>query len=158
MKRAAAGLLGGLAAGFAMSLVMELGRRSGVLHKTLAEDAQDWLDRVANTREHIGESGTYALEQANHMAAAAGFGVVYGLLRGSAPALPAWQLGSLYGAGLYVINIAGVAPLISLTEGEQNAPAPVRAERLGLHLLYGVLTAVITDVLPQERLDGARHD
>jgi hypothetical protein len=58
-------------------------------------------------------------------------------------------LGSFYGVGLYVISIAGIAPLIGLTEGEQNAPVPARAERLGLHLLHGMLTAMVTDVLYQ---------
>ena len=147
-----ASAVGGLAAGLAMSLAMDLGRRAGVLHKTLAEDAEDWLDRVANTRHYIGQSGTRAMEQANHMAAAAAFGIGYSLLRERVPALSAWGVGTLYGAGLYVINIAGIAPLIGLTEGERNAPAPVRAERLGLHVLYGVLTAVVADELANERL------
>ena len=92
------------------------------------------------------------MEQANHMAAAAAFGIGYSLLRERVPALPAWGMGTLYGAGLYVINIAGIAPLIGLTEGERNAPAPVRAERFGLHVLYGVLTALVADELANERL------
>jgi hypothetical protein len=89
---------------------------------------------------------------ANHMAAAAAFGLGYSWLRERLPALPAWGLGTLYGAGLYGINIADIAPLIGLTEGEQNAPAPVRAERLGLHILYGVLTACVADGLANGRL------
>ena len=152
MRRATAGIIGGLAAGVAVSLAMDLGRRAGVLHKTLAEDAEDWLDRAADTRQHVGEGGTRAMEQANHMAAAAAFGIGYSLLRERLPALPAWRLGALYGAGLYVINIAGIAPLIGLTEGERDAPAAVRAERLGRHVLYGVLTAIVADQLASERL------
>jgi hypothetical protein len=50
MRRANAGIMGGLAAGLALSLVMDLGRRAGVLHKTLAENAEDWVDRAADTR------------------------------------------------------------------------------------------------------------
>lgn len=38
-----AGAIGGLIDGLAMSLTMAGGRRSGLLHKTLAEDAEDWL-------------------------------------------------------------------------------------------------------------------
>ncbi|MBV8523172.1 MAG: hypothetical protein JOY71_13785 [Acetobacteraceae bacterium] len=156
MKRASAGLVGGLIAGLAMSLVMGLGRRAGILHKTLAENAEDWLDRAADTRRRIGEGGTRAMEQANHMAAAAVFGVGYALLRERVPALPAWVLGTLYGSGLYATNIAGIAPLIRLTEGEQNAPASVRAERFGLHVLYGVIAAMVADELTSEcRRDAA---
>ena len=151
MRGPTAGIIGGLAAGLAMSLAMEFGRRAGLLHKTLAENAEDWLDRAADTRAQIGEGGTRTMEQANHMAAAAAFGFGYSFVRERVPAVPAWVLGTLFGVGLYVINIAGIAPLIGLTEGEQNAPAPVRAERLGLHVLYGVLTAIVADELANER-------
>ncbi|MGH8227039.1 MAG: hypothetical protein ACREU3_03895 [Steroidobacteraceae bacterium] len=68
-----------------------------------------------------------SLVMANHIVAAAVFGIGY---------------------------IAGIAPLIRLTEGEQNVPTPIRAERLGLHLLYGVLTAIIADGSYKERLQG----
>jgi hypothetical protein len=85
MRRATAGTIGGLAAGVAVSLPMDLGRRAGVLHKALAEDAEDWLDRAANTRARIGEGGTRAMEQANHMAAAAAFGIGYVWLRERLP-------------------------------------------------------------------------
>ena len=69
MRAAIAGVFGGVTAGLGMSLAMSLGRRAGVLHKTLAEHAEDWLDRAADTRSHIGQSGTWTLEQGNHIAA-----------------------------------------------------------------------------------------
>ncbi len=144
-------VLAGVAAGVVVSLVMAVGRRSGVLHKTLAEEAEDWLDRVAASRRLVGRGGTTALEQANHIVASGIFGVGYGVLRAWVPRVPAVVLGSLYGAGLYAVNIAGIAPLIGLTEGERNVPMPVRAERLGVHVLYGAVTAVV-----REWLDGSR--
>ena len=61
------------------------------------------------------------------------------------------MLGAIYGAGLYVTNIAGIAPLIRLTNGERNTSTPVRAERLGLHVLCGVVTAIVTDQLAFRR-------
>jgi hypothetical protein len=124
---------------------MVVGRRSGLLHKTLAEDAEDWLDRVIGARHLLGHGGTTALEQTNHMVASAAFGVGYGLLREHLSGVRAPVLGALYGAGLYAVNIVGIAPLLGMTEGERNAPSLLRAERLGLHLLYGMLAASITD-------------
>jgi len=146
-----AAIVGGLAAGAAMSLAMAIGRRAGALHKTLAEDAEDWLDRVLGTRRRIGHRGTRAMEQANHLAAAAAFGFGYAQLHKHIPAAPAVMLGAIYGAGLYVTNIAGIAPLIRLTSGERNTSTPVRVERLGLHVLYGVVTAIVTDQLARRR-------
>ena len=81
IKTAAAGV----AAGIVLSAVMAVGRRAGLLEKTLAEHAEDWLDRTLDARRHIGVSGTTAAEQASHLAASAVFGVGYGMLRQSLP-------------------------------------------------------------------------
>ena len=78
MGAAIAGVFGGVAAGVAVSLAMSLGRRASVLHKTLAEYAEDWVDRAADTRSHIGKSGTWTLEQGNHIAASAAFEFAHG--------------------------------------------------------------------------------
>jgi hypothetical protein len=156
MSSKQAGAIGGLAAGLVMSLAMVVGRRSGVLHKTLAEDAEDWLDRVVDARRVLGQGGTTALEQANHMAASVAFGLGYSLLSERLSGLPAPMLGTLYGAGLYAMNIVGIAPLLGMTEGERNAPGPLRAERLSLHLLYGMLTALIAERLSERRKTSRR--
>lgn len=147
MERTRAGIAGGLIAGAAISLAMALGARTGWLHKTLSEDAVDWLDRLADTRQRVGSTGTIALEQTNHMMAAGAFGLGYSLLRDRLPRVPYPLLGLGYGATLYAVNIAGIAPLIGLTEGEHNASNPLRAERLGVHLLFGVVTALATEAL-----------
>ena len=147
MESVQAGAVGGLAAGLAMSLAMAAGRRSGLLHKTLAEDAHDWLDRAAGSRRLVGQGGTTALEQANHMAASAAFGAGYVLLGARLPRVPPPLLGALYGAALYGMNIIGIAPLLGMTAGEGKAPMPVRIERLGLHILYGTLTALVAEGL-----------
>lgn len=147
MNGVQAGTIGGLIAGLVMSLTMAGGRRSGLLHRTLAEDAEDWLDRVIDARRLLGPGGTTALEQATHMGASAAFGLGYGMLSARLPGVPALMPGGLYGADLYAVNIVSIAPLIGMTEGERNAPEPLRAERLGLHLLYGMLTALVAERL-----------
>jgi hypothetical protein len=43
------------------------------------------------------------------------------------------------------VNIVGIAPLLGMTDGERNAPGVLRAELLGLHLLYGLLAASIAE-------------
>lgn len=47
--------------------------------------------------------------------------------------------------GLYAVNIAGIAPLLGITEGERQAGPAKATERLGLHLLQTVLTAVLAE-------------
>ena len=147
MDRRAAGVCGGLAAGLLMDLAMIVGRRTGTLHETLDKKSEDWLDRVASTRALAGNEGTTALEQANHLAASAAFGYAYDVLRDQFPRMSPALLGALYGGGLYAVNIAGIAPVLGITEGEQNVSGRVRSERLGLHIMFGLVTAVVAETL-----------
>jgi hypothetical protein len=153
MKLLTAGTIAGIAGGLVMTGIMLLERRAEMPYRTLAERSEDWLDRAADTRQKIGARGTTALEQANHVMASAGFGAGYGALRQQMPSVPAALLGVLYGAALYVINMVGIAPLLRITAGEQNAPAVVRAERAGLHLLFGLVTALIAEQLTRRSLN-----
>jgi hypothetical protein len=147
-----AGALGGVLAGLATTAVMVVGRKSGLLSKTLDRDSVDWIDRTTGSREIIGDTGTSLVEFANHIGASAAFGYGYAHLREQLPDAPDWAIGAGYGAGLYAVNIAGVAPLLGITEGEVQAGPRKAAERLGLHLLQTVLTAVIAERWLQPRL------
>lgn len=146
MRPYLAGAIGGLIGGVVVSAVMIGGRQAGLLHKTLGEETEDWMDRHANARHYLGEAGTTAVEQINHLAASAAFGAGYGA---SLPSLPDQPLknGAIFGAGLYTTAIGGIAPLLGITRGEHREEPAVIAERLGLHVLFGVVTAFATDAV-----------
>lgn len=150
MDRRLAGLIGGLAAGAVMTGLMLAGRKAGVLDETLDKKSEDWLDDTLGTRSWAGEAGTMLIEQANHAFASASFGYSYAAMREHASDVPAALLGGLYGGGLYAVNIAGVAPLLGITEGEQNVPGRTRLQRLALHVAYGVIVALVVDALEGE--------
>lgn len=57
MRNIAAGAVGGVIAGALVSGVMLGGRKAGLLHKTLGEQAEGWLDRDLDSRRHPGETG-----------------------------------------------------------------------------------------------------
>jgi hypothetical protein len=61
--------------------------------------------------------------------------------------VPPVAAGALFGAGLYAVAIAGVAPRIGLTQGEDREETSVALQRLGLHVLFGVITALVVDAL-----------
>jgi hypothetical protein len=146
MRNSTAGAIGGVVAGVIVSGVMAVGRDAGLLHQTLADHASDWLDRRFKTRDWAGEEGTQALEQGNHLAASAAFGAVYGATRPLTQSVPPVAAGALFGAGLYAVAIAGVAPRIGLTPDEDEAPSVV-LQRLGVHILFGAITAIVVDAL-----------
>jgi hypothetical protein len=150
MNDIGAGSVGGFIAGGLMSLAMLGGRRTGLLAKTLGEFSEDWLDRTFKTRHLVGESGTFAAEQFNHFAASAAFGAGFAAVGGHRAMNPLAG-GLLYGSALYLLNIVGIAPLLGITSGEWNEPAPVVAQRLGMHLLFGVTLTYVMKALTTKR-------
>jgi predicted outer membrane lipoprotein len=142
MRLMTAGALAGLIGGVVMTAGMVGGRRAGVLEKTLAEESEDWLDEKFDTRRRLGDTGTTAIEQADHMLTATAFGVAYAKAKSYVGNLP-WPLaGAAYGAGLYAVNIVGLAPLLGITRGEWNERPRVIGQRLGMHVLFGIATAL----------------
>jgi hypothetical protein len=147
VNRWKAAALGGLLAGVVTTAVMVAGRKSGALGKTLDRDSVDWIDRHTGSRAAIGDTGTSLLEFGNHLAASAAFGLGYAELRERAPAIPPAVLGALYGTALYLVNIAGIAPVLGITEGEVQAGSRKAAERWFVHVVQTVATALIAERL-----------
>jgi len=147
METGKAAIIGGLVAGLVTTGVMIAGRKSGLLGKTLDRDSVDWIDRNTGSREVIGDTGTSLVEFANHLGASAAFGYGYSRLRNAAPDVPGPLLGAAYGTALYLVNIAGIAPLLGITQGERRAGPRKAAERWGVHVLQTVVTAVLADRL-----------
>jgi len=150
MRNMTAGAIGGVVADVIVSGVTAVGRDAGLLHKTLADQASNWLDQRFNTRDWAGEDGTQALEQGSHLAAAAAFGAVYGATRPITQAVPPFAAGALFGAGLYAVAITGVATRNGFTPDDEDDEA-IGLQGLGLHVLFGVITALVADALAPVR-------
>lgn len=150
MDRRNAAIAGGIVAGIVTTAAMWAGRRSGVLGKTLDRDAVDWIDRTTGSREVIGEAGTSAVEFANHLGASAAFGGLYAQVRQWAPNTSPVALGAAFGTALYVVNIAGIAPLLGITQGELKAGPRKASERWAVHVLQSVVTALVAERLTTE--------
>lgn len=151
MQKYKAAMVGGLVAGVVTTAFMFAGRKSGLLTKTLDRDAVDWIDRMTGSRELIGDTGTSMVEFANHLGASAAFGAALPKLREWAPDLSPTALGVLYGTGLYAVNIAGIAPVLGITEGEVQAGPRKAGERWAVHVLQAVVTALVAERLERQR-------
>jgi hypothetical protein len=150
MRPLPAAIIGGLAAGVITTVVMTAGRKTGVLGKTLDRDAVDWIDDVTGSRAVIGDAGTSAVEFANHLAASAAFAAAWPTLRRLAPDVPVGVLATGYGTALYAVNIAGIAPILGITEGEREAGLRQATERWLVHIVQTVATALIAEQLTHQ--------
>ena len=147
MQRYKAAIAGGLVAGLVTTAVMVAGRKTGVLTKTLDREAVDWIDDVTGSRAVIGDAGTSAVEFANHLGASAAFAAALPAIQRAAPSLSPATIGILYGTALYVVNIAGIAPVLGITDGEINAGPRKAAERWAIHVLQAVVIALVAERL-----------
>ncbi|MET3722701.1 hypothetical protein [Sphingomonas trueperi] len=150
MKTRNAVILGGLLAGAVTTAAMFAGRKTGTLGKTLDRDSVDWIDGLTGSRAVIGDAGTSAVELANHLSASVAFAALYPPMRRALPSVPPAVLGALYGTALYVVNIAGVAPLLGITEGEVRAGSRKAVERWSVHLLQTIVTALAIEHLADD--------
>ncbi len=73
-------------------------------------------------------------------------GTTYALLRGPQRRLD-WAGGLVYGAALWLLGDEVAVPLLGLAEGPKGYPKALHAETFGAHLVYGVTTAVTTQLL-----------
>jgi len=150
MQRQKAAILGGLIAGVVTTAVMVVGRKTGMLTKTLDRDAVDWIDRHTHSRAAIGDAGTSAVEFVNHLGASAAFAAALPTLRQLAPTLSPVALGALYGTALYAVNIGTIAPILGITQGEVEAGPRKAGERLAIHVLQAVVAALVAERLTSE--------
>jgi hypothetical protein len=147
MHRYKAAIAGGLVAGLITTAAMVAGRKTGVLTKTLDRDAVDWIDNLTGSRAVIGDAGTSVVEFVNHMGASAAFAAALPTIRRAAPSLSPTAIGVVYGTALYVVNIAGIAPILGITEGEIEGGPRKAAERWAVHVLQAVVTALVAERL-----------
>jgi hypothetical protein len=150
VQRYKAAVVGGLVAGVFTTAVMVIGRKTGMLTKTLDRDAVDWIDKLTDSRAVIGDTGTSIVEFANHLGASAAFACALPALEDAAPSLSPVALGTLYGTALYAVNIGAIAPLLGITEGEVKAGPRKAGERWAIHVLQAVVTAVVADRLTSD--------
>jgi len=95
----------------------------------------------------IGDAGTSAVEFANQLGASAAFAAALPAIQRAAPSLSPATIGVLYGTALYIVNIAGIAPVLGITDGEINAGPRKAAERWAIHVLQAVVTALVAERL-----------
>lgn len=153
MERHQAAMVGGVIAGLVTSAVMLVGRKSGLLTKTLDRDAVDWIDEKTGSRAVIGDTGTSVVEFVNHLGASAAFGAGFAKIRDLAPTVPPVALGALYGTALYAVNIGAIAPVLGITQGEIAAGPRKAGERWAIHVLQAVVTAVVAERLTSPAAD-----
>jgi uncharacterized membrane protein YagU involved in acid resistance len=138
------GMLGGAAGTAAMSVGMVLSQLAGARKRPPPVEMEHELERRAGVAEETSATVKLTLASGLHLAIGVGFGALYGMLRARLPLNALWA-GPLYGLAVYVVSLAGFGPAFGLTTGPWQERTTTVTRRIALHLVYGLVTAIVTE-------------
>jgi hypothetical protein len=136
------GAVAGMAGGLAMSVIRQALQEAGLMGAPLPLKIERRLERRAGVDDWTGSGEEKVLAMGEHLAVSAAFGAAYPLL-GRALTVPAWMVGLVYGAFVYGVLILGIGPALDLARPRWRDEPGAAARRLGVHLIFGVVTAVV---------------
>ena len=139
-----AGALGGLAGGVMMTGAMTMGKKTGMVETPMPVKIEHWVKDQTGQDIATTPQQEMMASQGGHLVLSALFGAGYGFLQANAT-LPSMALGPLYGLGLYGLNLVGIAPRLGITEEPWNEETMTVGRQMMMHLLYGMVTAVVAD-------------
>lgn len=145
-KDIAAGAAGGLAGGLIMTAFMTVATRAGIINTPLPMKVQRWAEDKAGVENRPAGLQEEATAQGGHLLFSATLGALYGALN-SAVRLPTLPSGSIYGAGLYALNLGALGPASGITRGPWNEKPTTAGRRLMMHVLFGTVTAFVASKL-----------
>lgn len=144
-------MLGGLIGGAIVTAVIAAGRQSGLADIALSDEEEALFDRPSQALSRRHDARVWASAQGNHLLAAAGFGQAYSVVRERFPTVSPALLGAGFGALLHVVTSAGLGHAVGIAHGRFRAPEGQAGKRFGMHVIFGVATALATDMIERRR-------
>lgn len=140
-----AGALGGVVSSLVMTAIRAGEKRAGIIVDTPPEEVHHWLEERSETVRTPDPKEDRALSEVWHLGYGAGLGAVYGALQSELDLEP-FPSGPLYGLGVYALSLGAIGPALNMTDApwDESPPATTPA-RIVDHLLFGAITAVITE-------------
>jgi hypothetical protein len=145
------GLIGGVNGSACMSVLRLAARRWGFIEQMPPQAMVDWSRSRLGGGRWFGRAHYHLADELVHLAVSATAGAAFGALMGSRrrSSLPA---GALFGAGVWAVAFGAVAPALGLARPPWRARSTENAVNIGAHVLYGIVTALMTrDLAGQPR-------
>jgi uncharacterized membrane protein YagU involved in acid resistance len=149
------GALGGMIGALAMTGIRTLLVETGMVSEPLPHKVERRLALRIGIADQMGAHHEDLLAQGQHLALGATFGAGYSLLRHRFD-LPSTTAGPLYGLAVYAINIVGLGPALDLTRAPWDDEPPVVARQIFIHLIYGLVTAMVIRRLAEDTASLAK--
>lgn len=149
-----AGAIGGVVGALVMTMIRSAGEEMGLIAEPLPHKVERRLAVRAGVGHYLSATQERVLAQGMHLGFGAAYGAAYGSLHHTID-LPATVDGPLYGTLLYGLNLGAIAPMLPITPGRWQETPTTIARRLLLHLVYGLVTGVVTEQIHHRFFHGA---
>ena len=138
------GALAGFLGTAAMSAVMFVSRRAGLMGKMPPERITEAGLRML--RVHASERSENALSTVAHVGYGSGMGALYALAERTMPIpLPGPVAGALYGLAIWTVSYAGWIPALGIMPPPHRNRHDRQAAMILAHLTYGTVLGTFTD-------------
>ena len=141
-KEILAGIVGGFAGGTVMTVVMLMGKKTGLIREPLPVKLERELEERFELDEKTSPKQEMFLAFVGHYLLSALYGAGYGLLHWAKNVSPI-PAGPIFGLGTYVVNLIGVGPSTHLTRGPWKEEMPTVGRRIMMHAAFGTVTALV---------------
>ena len=149
-RGAVIGAVAGTVATLAMSVLMVLGQRAGLLGKMPPRRVSEKAQEVAGIS--LPDPLTDALAAILHVALGAGAGAGYGATRAVTKSpLPGAAEGAVFGLAFWAANYIGVAPALGILPPPDRDKPGRPPVMIAAHLVFGSVLGTIVDALEPRR-------
>lgn len=146
------GVIGGVSGAGCMSALRMAAHRLGLIEKAVPQVVEEWAVKKTGVAPPGGPAGHQAANHVLHLGYGAAWGALYGWLLGHRGRTSPLK-GLLFGAAQWGFGFFFLMPALGVTRPAWRMRVTENALNLGAHLLYGVVTALLTEELDvqQER-------
>ena len=143
------GVLGGALGESAMTIVRLAARRLGLVEAMVPQSAEARVTEASGVEPPGGRIGHQATAEVLHH----GYGAAFGALMALAARDPGDGVvgrGLVFGAGVWLLSMLGVVPVLGLAPPPWRARGSVNAVNGASHLIYGLATALVVAELTRQ--------
>ncbi|MBF5045963.1 hypothetical protein FGE12_26360 [Aggregicoccus sp. 17bor-14] len=158
LQRAGHGALAGAVGAACMTALRMGAHRAGLIQKQVPQVVEEWMVHRSGRAPRGGPAGHQAASQLVHLGYGAAWAAAFALgQRGGRSRAPLLR-GALFGAAQWAFGFFVLMPALGVTRPAWRQRPRELGVNLSAHLLYGAVTALVSEEMQQQRQRTPRSE